>query len=174
MKLSALLAVFSAVFLQLVSAQIRLTEPLGDSSWNFAKPPAVQWRPTKGASLTELGSLQVSLWGGSTEMKTSLMEVGYTWGLRLGVSTFANEFAFLSIRSERWTRQTEGFLYLLSLPTWDLQATITSSACIPVRETRPTHPESKFYNYSRYMHVWRALKLPRVLQIQHHWLDWRF
>lgn len=75
MNFSTLLAVFSALFLQLVSAQIRLTEPLGDSSWNFAKPPAVQWRPTKGASLTELGTLQVSLWGGSTEMKTSLMNV---------------------------------------------------------------------------------------------------
>jgi hypothetical protein len=76
MKLCTLLAIFTAVFLQAVSAQIRLTEPLGNSSWNYAKPPAVQWRPTKGVSLTELGSLQLSIWGGSTEMHTQLMEVG--------------------------------------------------------------------------------------------------
>lgn len=81
MKLSAILAVFSALFLQLVSAQIRLTEPLGESSWNAAKPPAVQWRPTKGASLTDLGSLQISLWGGSTEMRTQLMDVSHASAL---------------------------------------------------------------------------------------------
>lgn len=79
MKLSAILAVFSALLLQLVTAQIRLTEPLGESSWNFAKPPAVQWRPTKGVNLADLGSMRVSLWGGSTEMQTSLMEVRHLY-----------------------------------------------------------------------------------------------
>lgn len=68
-------AILAATIFQLANAQIRLTDPIGESLWEAGKPPAVQWRATKGADLSELGTLDVSLWAGSKENMISLQQV---------------------------------------------------------------------------------------------------